>query len=142
MFARGNADAPETARNLVSSSSRISDHDAVVTYLRATPPDVTAQVRITRLPFVFNPLTRVSLSVLGVTNRGPAPIAGPIHLVFDDLAPGLRLLDASGAIDGDPFLTLNVPALKPGQTWLPLVRFANPGRVPVTFTPRVLSGGF
>jgi uncharacterized protein len=141
-FARGNADAPETARNLAASSSRISDHDAVVTYLRATPPDVTAQVRITRLPFVFNPLTRVSLSVVAVTNRGPATIAGPIHLVFDDLAPGLRLLDASGAIDGDPFLTLNVPALRPGETWLPLVRFANPGRVPVAFTPRVLSGRF
>jgi predicted extracellular nuclease len=141
-FLRGNADAPETARNLATSSSRISDHDAVITYLRATPPDVTAQVRITRLPFVFNPLTRVSLSVVGVTNRGPAPIAGPIHLVFDDLAPGLRLLDASGAIDGDPFLTLNVPALRSGETWLPLVRFANPGRVPVVFTPRVLSGAF
>ena len=141
-FARGNADAPETARNLAASSSRISDHDAVVTYLRATPPDVTAQVRITRLPFIFNPLTRVSLSVVAVTNRGPAPIAGPIHLVFDDLAPGLRLLDASGAIDGDPFLTLNVPKLKPGETWLPLVRFANPGHVPVAFTPRVLSGAF
>ena len=28
------------------------------------------------------------------------------------------------------------------DTWLPLVRFANPGRVPVTFTPRVLSGAF
>ena len=84
----------------------------------------------------------MSLSLLGVTNRGPATIAGPIHLVFDDLAPGLRLLDASGAIDGDPFLTLNVPELRPGETWLPLVRFANPGRVPVTFTPRVLSGAF
>ena len=34
-FARGNADAPETARNLATSSSRISDHDAVVIYLRA-----------------------------------------------------------------------------------------------------------
>jgi hypothetical protein len=84
----------------------------------------------------------VSLSLLGVTNRGPAPITGPIHLVFDDLGGGLRLLDADGAIDGDPFLTLNVAKLKPGETWLPLVRFANPGRVPVTFTPRVLSGGF
>ena len=97
-YSRGNADAPETARNLAGSSSRIPTTDAVVTYLRATPPDVTAQVRITRLPFVFNPFTRASLSVVGVTNRGPAPIAGPIHLVFDDLAPGLRLLDASGAI--------------------------------------------
>jgi predicted extracellular nuclease len=141
-FARGNADAPETARNVVDSSSRISDHDAAVAYFRVAPPDVTAQVRITRLPFVFNPLTRVSLSIVGVTNRGPSPIAGPVHLVFDDLAPGLRLLDASGAIDGDPFLTLRVPALRPGETWLPLVRFANPGRVPVTFTPRVLSGAF
>jgi len=94
------------------------------------------------VPFVFNPLTRVSLSVLGVTHRGPAPIVGPIHLVFDVLAPGFRLLDASGAIAGDPFLTLNVPKLKPGETWLPLVRFANPGRVPVTFTPRVLAGTF
>jgi uncharacterized protein len=140
-FARGNADAPEIMRNLATSSSRISDHDAVVTYLRATPPDVTAQVRITRLPFVFHPPTQVSSRVMAVTNIGPTPIAGPVHLVFDDLAPGLRLLDASGAIDGDPFLTLNVPALRPGETWLPLVRFANPGRVPVTFTPRVLSGG-
>jgi predicted extracellular nuclease len=141
-FTRGNADAPETARNLVDSPSRISDHDAAVVYLRAAPPDVTAQIRFTRLPFVLNPFTRVSLSILGVTNRGPAPIAGPLHLVFDDLAPGLRLLDASGAIAGDPYLTLNVPALRPGETWLPLVRFANPGRVPVTFTPRVLSGVF
>lgn len=41
-----------------------------------------------------------------------------------------------------PFLTLNVPALRPGETWLPLLRFANPGRVPVTFTPRLLSGAF
>ena len=57
-FARGNADAPETARNLA---------DVVVADLRSRrrvdlpagpPPDVTAQVRITRLPFVFNPFTR------------------------------------------------------------------------------------
>ena len=141
-FTRGNADAPETARNLVDSPSRISDHDAVVTYLRATPPDVTAQVRITRLPFVFNPLTKVSLSLMGVTNRGPAPITGPVHLVFDELGAGLRLLDADGATSGDPFLTLNAPALRPGETWVTLVRFANPGKVPVTFVPRVLSGGF
>ncbi|MEO5819909.1 MAG: endonuclease/exonuclease/phosphatase family protein, partial [Vicinamibacteraceae bacterium] len=141
-FTRGNADAPETARNLVDSPARISDHDAAVVYLRATPPDVTAQVRFTRLPFVFNPLTRVSLSLLGVTNRGPGKIVGPVHLVFDDLAPGLTLLGASGTIDGAPFLTLDVPALRPGETWLPLVRFANPGRVPVTFTPRLLSGRF
>ena len=46
------------------------------------------------------------------------------------------------AIDGDPFLTLNAPTLRPGETWVTLVRFANPGKVPVTFTPRVLSGAF
>ena len=140
-FARGDADSPETARN-AADAARLSDHDPLVAYFRAAPPDVTAQIRFTRLPFVFNPFTKVSLSLLGVTNRGPSPIAGPIHLVFDDLAPGLRLLDASGAIDGDPFLTLNVPKLRPGETWVPLVRFANPGKVPVTFTPRALSGAF
>jgi uncharacterized protein len=141
-FTRGNADAPETSRNLADSPSRLSDHDGAVIYLRATPPDVTAQVRITRLPFVFNPLTKVSLSVMGVTNRGPAPIRGPVHLVFDELGAGLRLLDADGATGGDPFLTLNAPVLRPGETWVTLVRFANPGKVPVTFTPRVLSGVF
>lgn len=141
-FTRGNADAPETNRNLATTPSRLSDHDAAVIYLRAAPPEVTGQVRISRLPFVWNPLTRVSLSLMGVTNRGPAPIAGPIHLVFDELGAGLRLLDADGATGGDPFLTLNVPALRPGETWVTLVRFANPGRAPVTFTPRVLSGGF
>jgi hypothetical protein len=141
-FARGNADAPETARGLATTPSRLSDHDAAVVYLKAPPVDVTAQIRFTRLPFVFNPLTRVSLSLLAVTNRGSAPISGPIHLVFDEVGAGLRLLDADGAIDGDPFLTLDVSKLKPGETWLPLVRFANPGRVPVTFTPRVLAGPF
>ena len=141
-FARGDADSPETARNAADSPARLSDHDPVVAYFRAAPPDVTAQIRFTRLPFVFNPFTKVSLSLMGVTNRGPGPIRGPIHLVFDDLAPGLKLLDASGAINGDPFLTLQVPVLRPGETWVPLVRFANPGRVPVTFTPRVLSGTF
>ena len=141
-FTRGNADAPETNRNLADSPSRLSDHDAAVIYLRATPSDVTGQVRITRLPFVLNPFTRVSLSLMGVTNRGPATIAGPVHLVFDELGPGLRLLDAAGATGGDPFLTLNAPALRPGETWVTLVRFANPGRVPVTFTPRVLAGLF
>ena len=79
---------------------------------------------------------------MGVTNRGPAQIAGPVHLVFDELGAGLRLLDADGATSGDPFLTLNAPALRPGETWVTLVRFANPGKVPVTFVPRVLSGGF
>ena len=93
-WARDNADFPETMRSDGTRPERISDHDGAVAYLRATPPDVTALVRITRLPFVFNPLTRVSLSVIAVTNRGPAPIAGPIHLVFGDLGPGLRLLDA------------------------------------------------
>ena len=129
-------------RRDAADAARLSDHDPLVAYFRAALPDVTAQIRFTRLPFVFNPFTKVSLSLLGVTNRGPSPIAGPIHLVFDDLAPGLRLLDASGAIDGDPFLTLNVPKLRPGETWVPLVRFANPGKVPVTFTPRALSGAF
>ena len=125
-----------------TSSSRISDHDAVVTYLRATPPDVTAQVRITRLPFVFNPFTRVSLSVVGVTNRGPAMIAGSIP-------PGIRRPRAGAppARRERRHRRRSVPdaerpKLKPGETWLPLVRFANPGRVPVTFTPRVLSGAF
>jgi hypothetical protein len=41
--------------------------------------------------------------------------------------------------DRPPFV--GVPTLRPGGTWLPLVRLA-PGPVPVTFTPRVLSGGF
>jgi hypothetical protein len=113
----------------------------VVAYLRAAPADVTSQVQITRLPFVFNPLTKVSFGLMGVTNRGPAPIQGPVHLVFDDLGSGLTLLDADGAIEGDPFLTLN-RKLRVGETWVVLVRFRNLGRQPVTFTPRVLSGAF
>ena len=36
-FMRGDADAPETARNLADSPARISDHDAVVVFLKATP---------------------------------------------------------------------------------------------------------
>ena len=140
-FARGNADAPETVRSAVGTASRLSDHDAPVAYFRAAPRDVTTQVRVTSRPFVFNPPTRVSTGVVAVTNQGATPIAGPIHLVFDELAAGLTLLDADGAIDGDPFRTRNA-ALRPGETWLVLVRFANPGRVPITFTPRVLAGVF
>jgi hypothetical protein len=32
--------------------------------------------------------------------------------------------------------------LRPGETALLLVRIRNPGRVPVTFSPRVLAGAF
>lgn len=140
-FMRGNADAPEVARNAADTGSRISDHDGLVAYLRAAPRDVTSQVLITRLPFVFNPLTKVSFSLMGVTNRGPGPLQGPLHLVFDDLGPGLQLLDADGAIEGDPFITIN-PRLRVGETFVVPVRFRNLGRQPVIFTPRVLSGPF
>ena len=34
---RGDADAPETARNLADSPARLSDHDGVVVYLKAAP---------------------------------------------------------------------------------------------------------
>jgi hypothetical protein len=101
------------------------------------------------------------VDVIGTVKGTPAP-ASDVVLASSDLldpdlvdlvdalppaerysfAPGPTLLDAGGAINGDPFLTLNVPALRPGETWVPLVRFANPGRVPVTLTPRVLAGAF
>lgn len=140
-FARGNADAPEVARN-GATASRLSDHDAPVAYFRAAPPDVTGQLGIARQPFAWDPVTRISSGSMTLTNQGTAPIGGPLYVLFEEIGNGLTLLDASGTIDGHPVRTITIPTLRPGETVELAVRFKNPFRVAVTFTPRVLAGVF
>ena len=141
---RGNSDAPETARNDFSSAARLSDHDAPVVYLRAPPIEVTGRVTIKVTPLGFNPQTKVAQGVVIVTNTSNAAIDAPIELLFDDLTPGVTLLNADGAFAGAPYITLlpaNLPLL-PGQSRVTLVRFANPNEMTITYTPRVFSLGF
>lgn len=141
VMVRGNADQPETARN-AAGGVRVSDHDVPVAYFRVLPVDVTADVRITRLPLVFNPFTKVSLGLLLVTNRSADTLNGPLHLVFDQLTAGVSLLDADGSAGGAPFETLSVGSLAPGHTTALLVRFANPNRASIAYVPRLWRGEF
>jgi predicted extracellular nuclease len=141
VMVRGNADQPETARN-AAGGVRLSDHDAPVAYFRVLPVDVTADVRFTRLPLVFNPFTKVSLGLLLITNRGANTMNGPLHVVFDQLTGGVSLLDADGSIGGSPYETLSVGSLAPGHTTALLVRFANPNRASIAYVPRLWRGVF
>lgn len=141
VMVRGNADQPETARN-AAGGVRVSDHDVPVAYFRVLPVDVTADIRITRLPLVFNPFTKVSLGLLLVTNRSADTLNGPLHLVFDQLTAGVSLLDADGSAGGAPFETLSVGSLAPGHTTALLVRFANPNRASIAYVPRLWRGVF
>jgi hypothetical protein len=143
-YARGNADAPETARNDANTAFRISDHDAPVAYFTLPPPvvNINAQTSITTTGLLYSRLTRTYNGSVTVTNTSGVTINGPVNLVYRNLPAGVTLANATGNYEGAPSRLVTAGSLAPGQSITVSVSFNNPANVPITYTIDRIAGTF
>lgn len=138
--ARGNADAPEVARNDASSAFRLSDHDVLAAYFGAPPTELTEQAWLLPAGIHGDPRSGLYEGWVVVQNRSRATLAGPLHLGFDQLTSGVTLVDATGMFGDLPFVTLEASSLRPWGVLILPVRFANPDTARIQFVPRLFRG--
>jgi hypothetical protein len=123
---------------------RASDHDPVVVSLNlaGSSTDVTASMRVARSAYSINRLTGKYTGTVTITNTTGATINGPLQYVFEGLSAGVTLDNASGTVNGAPYVTLPSSALAAGASATLNVSFSNPGKVVVGYTPKISSGTF
>jgi hypothetical protein len=80
-------------------------------------------------------------ALVTIKNVSGTDILGPIQLVLAGLPKGVTVADIAGhTVTGDPFLTLPVNDLGPGQSVTLSLRFNDPFPVPLTYDLLVFSG--
>jgi len=148
-----NADEPEAIDyNLndtaddpyVNNAYRASDHDPVVVSLNlaGASVDVTSSMRIARSAYTINRLTGKYTGTVTVTNTTGAAINGPLQFVLDGLSAGVTLDNASGTVNGAPYVTLPSSSLAAGASVTLNVSFSNPNKVVLGYTPKIFTGNF
>lgn len=102
---------------------------------------VSQQTQVRSTGVIYSRATQRFQTTIRVTNRGDYAIAGPIHVVFKGLPSGVTLVNRTGWIDSDPYLTLpNTTTLQPGATATAVVQFSNPSVSFINFTAEVYAG--
>ena len=94
--------------------------------------------KVTTGGFVYSRVTKTFVGRVTVMNTGGTSATGPLSLVFRKLPAGVTLVQPSGTIDTEPYLTFSLGNLGAGSSTSFYVQFnATTG---ITFTPVVLSG--
>ncbi len=106
-----------------------------------TASDVTGGVKVESTGYVYSKATKYFVATIKVTNKGLAPISGPLHVAFRNLPAAISLVNKTGMIGPDPYLTLpNSTNVQPGATVTATVQFSNPGLAYINFVPAVYAG--
>ncbi len=126
-----------------NNAFRASDHDPVVVSLNltGTTMDVTSSVKITRGLMTTNRATGKYTGSLTITNTSNAALAGPLQYRLDGLSAGVTLDNASGSVNGAPYITLP-GGLAAGATVTVTTTFTNPAKVAIGYTAALISGSF
>ncbi|WP_374582207.1 ExeM/NucH family extracellular endonuclease [Pseudoduganella sp.] len=121
---------------------RASDHDPVVVALNldATYQDVTASTLVQRAGLVQSRGSSTATGNVWLTNNGAA-LAGPVHYLVPGLPAGVTLANATGTLNGVPYITV-APSLAGGAQVSFQVKFNNPAKAAINYVPQVLSGSF
>ncbi|MDQ2820614.1 MAG: ExeM/NucH family extracellular endonuclease [Pseudomonadota bacterium] len=126
-----------------NNAFRASDHDPVVVSLNlaGTSVDVTASVKVTRGALTVNRTNGKYIGAITVTNTSNAALAGPLNYRLDGLTNGVTLDNASGSVNGAPYLTLP-NGLAAGASVTLTTTFTNPAKVAIGYTAALISGAF
>ena len=139
-----NSDYPRTGAisNDSSRPERYSDHNPQMVYL-TLPLEVTSTTEVLATPPQLNRQTGRFQSLLTVKNNGTSAIGAPIHVFFHNLPVGIAVANATGTLNGVPYVTVNA-VVGAGQTSGPVtVQFTRTGTTAaITYTPRVYSVTF
>jgi hypothetical protein len=96
--------------------------------------DISSQVGATTGSFVYSRSTKLYNGNLTITNTSQNQIAGPLMVALGSLTPGVTLANASGTINGTPYVTIN-SVLNPGESVTAPLKFSNPANAKINFTP-------
>lgn len=128
---------------VVAPSGNIYVSDSGNNRVRLLTPAATIvkDVSITSTGFLYSRVTRTFNGAISITNTGSQPTPASLQLVLTSLAAGVTLENASGTFDGNPFITIpGVTTLAPGQSVAVGVKFSDPAKTLITFTPVIYSG--
>ncbi|MCC6539630.1 MAG: lamin tail domain-containing protein [Bryobacterales bacterium] len=139
-----NSDYPRNGAisNDSSRPERYADHNPHLVYL-SLPMEVTSTTQVAATVPQFNRQTGRFQSLLTVTNNGAGAIGTPVHLFFHNLPAGIAVANATGTLNGVPYITVNA-VVGGGQTSGPVaVQFTRTGTTAaITYTTRVYSVTF
>jgi hypothetical protein len=101
---------------------------------------IAAPLTITRSGYTLNRRTNTVTQRVTLTNDSSVSVAGPIHLVLDDLSANTVLTNASGTAAGSPYIIVSDTALAVGASVSVTLQFTNPASGGITYNPRTVSG--
>lgn len=140
-IAHVDADFPESYRNDPNRPERLSDHDGEVAYISLPDTlDVTADCHVVTSGFVHSRITNLDNAAITVKNKSGATIHGPVYVFFDGLPSGVTLANASGSLNGTPYLLVSSTDLPDNEKASATVSIRNTGSSRISFTTRVVAG--
>jgi lysophospholipase L1-like esterase len=99
--------------------------------------DATSSFSLLRSGLAWNRVTNKYSASITLTNTSGATLAGPFHLVFNNLTPGATLDNATGMRDGAPYIAITGTSIAAGSSiTVPLV-YSNPDKAPIGYTNKV-----
>lgn len=109
------------------------------------PPGAAAlpssQASVTSSGLVYSRVTQTFNGTVTLKNIGASPLTGPFQLVFTGLTSGVSLANPTGSYAGSSYLTVpGVTSLVPGQSATVAVKFNDPTKVAIHFSPVVYTG--
>lgn len=106
------------------------------------PAIVSNQVAVTQNGFVRNHSTGLWTATLTVTNTGASAIAGPVQVAFTNLSANATMVNETGVLLGNPYITVTTGTLAPGKSVSVPIQFSNPSNGYINFVPVTYSGMF
>jgi len=103
---------------------------------------VTADFSFSRTALVFNRTSGTYNTTFTATNTSGGSISGPLTLGLPGLTATVTLSNGGGTFNGDPYIALQSGALASAGSVSVALKFNNPPKGPVNFTPTVYSGTF
>ena len=77
-----------------------------------------------------------------ITNTSGQAINGPLHFLLQGLPGGVTLDNKSGMQGASPYITLPNASIAAGASVSVGTTFSNPGKLSITYTPKLLNGTF
>ena len=136
---------PDSFQFTVTNSVGLTSAAAAVSITVAqTVVDVTAQVSISRGPFLYRRSTGTYIQVLTLTNTGGTAITGPISCILTSLA-NATLANASGTTSailpaGLPYINAGAGGLTVGASVNVTLSFTRTGAGGITYSIQVVDG--
>jgi probable HAF family extracellular repeat protein len=111
-----------------------------------TPVDyarnVSKHIDIQNLNVITNQKTGVVYRTVIIKNKSHKSISGPLHLVFRELTPWIKVLGAAGEYDDAPFRTVKVNDLPAGSSVSTTIQFSNPQNLLLDYATECYAGIF